>query len=204
MPKARILIVEDERIVAADLEERLVRLGYDVIGVEASGEAAITRARETKPDLVLTDIMLEGESRGEMDGVEVAHQLRQQFQIPVVYLTALSGERLLERAKVTEPYGYIMKPFEERELYVNIEVALYRHRMDQERDRLTRELQEALAEVKILRGLLPICSYCKKIGNDAGHWQSIEAYLKAHAEVQFTHSVCPECFAAQIKSITPP
>jgi hypothetical protein len=123
---ARILVVEDERIVARSLRKQLTALGYDVIAQAPSGEEAIQLTEEFLPDLVLMDISLEGP----MDGVEAAATIRKRFGFPVVYLTAFSNKEILERARVTEPFGYILKPYEERELHVVIEMALYKHRME--------------------------------------------------------------------------
>lgn len=132
----RILVVEDDPIVGLDLQLRLGRMGYDVPSVVASGEEVIASARKTPPDLVLMDINLEGE----MDGVEAADELARQH-VPVVYLTAYSNEQTFERAKITEPYGYLLKPIEERELQTTIEVAIYKHRA-QEASRLAHDQLE--------------------------------------------------------------
>ena len=123
---ARILVVEDERIVARSLRKQLTTLGYEVIATVPSGDEAIRQAGKHRPDLVLMDINLEGP----MDGVEAAATIRQQFRLPVVYVTAYPNEEVLERAKITEPFGYILKPYEDRELHVVIEAALYKHRME--------------------------------------------------------------------------
>ena len=128
MAKAQILIVEDERIVAQDIRVTLVNLGYSVAAVVSSGEAAIEKAEELRPDLVLMDIVL----REDMDGIQAAEQIRTRFDIPVVYLTAYADEKRLERAKLTQPFGYVLKPFNDRELHTNIEMALHRHRMERE------------------------------------------------------------------------
>ena len=125
MKKKQILVVEDERIVADDIKMSLQRLGYDVSGMTSSGEEAVKKAEETHPDLVLMDIVLEGET----DGVEAASAIRFRFDIPVVYLTAYSDRKTLERAKVTEPFGYILKPFKDKDLYTTIEMAIYKHKM---------------------------------------------------------------------------
>ena len=130
MNKGTLLIVEDEEIVAADLAQKLGRLGYRVSGVTPRGEEAVTLARERKPDLVLMDIRL----AGRMDGVEAAEIIRREYDLPVIYLTAHSDRATLERAKLTEPFGYILKPFEELDLDTHIAMALYKHRT--ERDRL--------------------------------------------------------------------
>ncbi|MCK4417132.1 MAG: response regulator [Candidatus Latescibacteria bacterium] len=127
MAEVQILVVEDEGIVAKDIQNTLEKLGYAVPAVAYSGGEAVKKAAETHPDLVLMDIVL----RGDMDGVEAAEQIRSRTNIPVVYLTAYADEKTLQRAKITEPYGYILKPFEERELHVAIEVALYKHKMEE-------------------------------------------------------------------------
>jgi PAS domain S-box-containing protein len=319
MAYAQILVVEDESITAKAIQRRLTGMGYAVPAVTASGEDAIRKAATTRPDLVLMDIVL----KGAMDGVEAADYIRRHFNIPVVYLTAYADEQTLERAKLSEPFGYILKPFEEKELYTTIEMALYKHRMErklhaserwlattlrsigdavittdangaitfmnpmaealtgwrreeglgrhwtvifkivdhttrtlvddpvmqtlregvavgltdhllsakdgtetpiddsaapirddqghptgvvvvfrdiserrraeEERERLILELQEALAKVKTLSGLLPICATCKKIRDDKGYWNQVEAYIQAHSEAQFTHGICPDC-----------
>ena len=127
MTQARILVVEDESIVALDIQDRLESLGYEVPATVASGERAVEQAGALRPDLVLMDIQLQGR----MDGVEAADQIRQRFGIPVIYLTANADHPTVQRAKVTEPFGYVIKPFEERELHTTIEVALYKHRAEQ-------------------------------------------------------------------------
>ena len=126
MAGRKILIVEDEAIVALHEEENLKNMGYTVVGKASSGEEAIRKAEETQPDLVLMDIVL----KGEMDGIETAGQITTRFNIPVVYVTAYGDETTLQRAKLTEPFGYILKPFKERDLHVAIGIALYRHEME--------------------------------------------------------------------------
>lgn len=122
----KILIVEDEAIVALHEEENLKNMGYMVAGKASSGEEAIRKVEETKPDLVLMDIVL----KGEMDGIEAAGQIHARFNIPVIYVTAYGDEKTLQRAKLTEPFGYILKPFKERDLHVAIGIALYKHEME--------------------------------------------------------------------------
>ncbi len=124
MPNSQILVVEDERIVASDIEKRLKRLGYRVLATVASGEEAIEKAHDTEPDLVLMDIVL----KGGMDGISAADKIHALFNIPVIYLTAYADPDTLARVKKSEPYGYLIKPFEERELIAAIEIALERHR----------------------------------------------------------------------------
>jgi len=189
MTQPRILIVEDEAIIAADLERRLTRLGCEVVGRVASGEEAVQLATALKPELVLMDINLQGE----LDGTQTAQRLRNQLQLPVVYLTASSEAAVVKRAKSTEAFGYLLKPLDERLLQITIEMALYKHQMEQERNKLLGELQEALANVKLLSGLLPICAGCKNIRDEEGYWHQVEAYIRDHSEANFSHSVCPRC-----------
>ncbi len=121
----RVLVVEDESVVSKDIQESLKGLGYTVCGTASAGEEAIRKAESLQPDLVLMDIVL----KGDIDGVEAAETIRSRLHVPVIYLTAYSDEHTLNRAKVTEPSGYILKPFDERELHTTIEVAMYRHTM---------------------------------------------------------------------------
>lgn len=123
MVEATILVVEDEHIVARDIQAMLEELGYGV-SIAMTGEEAVAKAAEVSPDLVLMDIVL----KGQMDGVEAAVEIRDRFRIPVIFLTAYADAKTVERAKVTTPYGYILKPFEERELHIAIELALFRYR----------------------------------------------------------------------------
>lgn len=128
MAKTSVLVVEDESIVAKDIQNSLKKLGYSVPSVENSGEDAIDAAGEHRPDLILMDIML----KGEISGIEAAQQIKDRFQIPVIFLTAYADESTLSKAKVTEPYGYIIKPFKEIDLHTSIEMALYKHSKEQE------------------------------------------------------------------------
>ncbi|MEW6220895.1 MAG: response regulator [Thermodesulfobacteriota bacterium] len=319
MEGAEILVVEDEAIIAKHLQKRLQRMGYRVPSLVASGEEAVAVAEASRPDLVLMDIIL----GGAMDGIEAARQIWQRCDIPVIYLTAHTDDNTLERAKETGPFGYITKPFEDKELGITIQMALYKHRMErqlkeregwlsttlrsigdaviatdaqarvsfmnpvaqrltgwslaeaggrplaevlkiidgetgeagecpatrvirdkavvslgyhrlrardgeeipiddsaapiqndqgailgvvivfsditkrrqaeEEREQLIRELQDALAEIKVLKGILPICASCKKIRDDAGYWNQLETYIQKHTDVQFSHGLCHEC-----------
>jgi two-component system cell cycle sensor histidine kinase/response regulator CckA len=121
-----VLVVEDESIVALDISSRLKKLNYYVAAIVSTGESAISRARELQPDIILMDIRL----KGDMDGIDAATQIQTEFNIPVIYLTAYADEATLQRAKITTPYGYLLKPFEERELHTTIEMALYKHQME--------------------------------------------------------------------------
>ncbi|TVR39318.1 MAG: DNA-binding response regulator [Cryomorphaceae bacterium] len=128
MAKTNVLVVEDESIVSKDIQQSLKKLGYNVVGAASTGEKAIELARENMPDIVLMDIML----KGDMNGIEAADQIRGELNIPVIYLTAYADEGTLARAKVTEPCGYIIKPFKEIDIHTSIEMAIYKHKRESE------------------------------------------------------------------------
>lgn len=137
-----IFIVEDEAIVADDIKETLQSLGYTVAGTAKSGESALEKVAQTGPDLVLMDIHL----ASTMDGIETAGEIHTRYGIPVIFLTAYADSALIERAKITEPYGYILKPYDERGLHSAIEMALYKHQMGralQESETTTRMMVNA-------------------------------------------------------------
>jgi PAS domain S-box-containing protein len=142
MNKTTVLIVEDEAIVAADLSGKLGQFGYEVVGIAATGDEAIESACRLKPRIVLMDIWL----KGTMDGIEAAAAIRSQYDVPVIYLTAHSDSATLERAKLSGPFGYILKPFEERELATTIEMALYKHQSDRQLRRAHEELEQRFEE----------------------------------------------------------
>ncbi len=126
MERTKILVVEDEGIVARDIKGTLQNLGYKVSDTVSSGKKAIEKTEEYQPDLILMDIKLQGK----MDGIETAHRIHARYDIPIIYLTAYSDEKMLKRAKITDPFGYILKPFSDRELHSSIEIALHKHEME--------------------------------------------------------------------------
>lgn len=128
MSKINVLVVEDESIVSKDIQQSLKKLGYNVVGASATGEQAIELAKSELPDVVLMDIML----KGNMNGIEAAEGIRKQLSIPIIFLTAYADESTLSKAKITEPYGYILKPFKEIDLHTTIEMAIYKHGKEQE------------------------------------------------------------------------
>lgn len=311
-----IMIVEDESLIALNLKEKLEDLDYSVSSIVNSGENAILQAEVDRPDIILMDIHL----KGEMDGIEAAEIINSSLRIPIIFATAHAEEKYLIRAKLTHPYGYLIKPVQERDLHVTLKMALYASRLDakrrqaeerfralvetssdwiwetdkdgvytyvspkvegllgfkpetvvgktpfdlmpedeasrvmnffqaviadqkpfkdleninqhkdgnlivletsgapffdsdgtfmghrgidrditerkhaeSEKGRLIAELQKALAEIKKLSGLVPICANCKKIRDDKGYWNQIESYIEKYSEAQFSHGVCPDC-----------
>ena len=151
MTSPRIMVVEDEGIVAKSIRGMLKSLGYAVAAVASSGEEAIEKAADTHPDLVLMDIVLEGD----IGGIDAAKQIRARFNIPVVYLTAHADENTLKRAKIAEPYGYILKPFNEGDLHAAVETALYKHKMERKLPPSTEktELGHALKDLVATEGV---------------------------------------------------
>ena len=139
MEKAKVLIVEDDAIIAMDLESRMKQLGYGVTAIVGYGEQAIEKAKEKTPDVVLMDIIL----KGEIDGIETAEEIRNQFGIPVIFITGYADKERLERAKLTYPFGFIIKPFNDKDLEITIEMALYVAKVDAERKQAEKELLQA-------------------------------------------------------------
>ena len=128
MSKINVLVIEDESIVSKDLQHSLTKLGYNVVGAASNGEKAIELAGLKNPNIILMDIML----KGDMNGIEAAEKIKELYSVPIVFLTAYSDESTLSKAKITEPYGYILKPFKEIDLHTTIEMAVYKHGKEQE------------------------------------------------------------------------
>jgi class 3 adenylate cyclase len=148
----KILIAEDENIIAKDISITLERLGYRVLGSVRTGNDAIEKCKELNPDLVLMDIVLEGE----MSGIEAAEIIMTSLTIPVIYLTALADNETLQRAKITEPFGFVLKPFDERSLHSSIELAVYKHKINRQLKEKTRELEEEkVRSNRLLHNIFP-------------------------------------------------
>ena len=128
MSKVKVFVVEDESIVSKDIQNSLIKIGYEVVGSSATGEKAIEDIQNSSPDIILMDIML----KGEINGIETAEIVRNNFSIPIIFLTAYADEDTLQKAKITEPHGYILKPFKEIDLQTSIEMAIYKHQKEQE------------------------------------------------------------------------
>jgi PAS domain S-box-containing protein len=178
MEKARILIVEDEAIIAMELEGQLRSLGYEVTSIVDTGEKAIKKAEEDKPDLILMDIRI----KGEIDGIDTAEIIRNQFGIHVIFSTAYLDQERIERAKITMPFGYVLKPIQERDLRVTIEMALYVSKVDIKREKTEELVKKNEEKFRLLYERAPI-SYqsldengCFIIVNDA--WLNTFGYTR--------------------------
>jgi class 3 adenylate cyclase len=148
----RILIVEDEHIIAQDLSRTLKKFGYEVADIVTSGETVVTRTLELEPNLILMDIKLSGK----LSGIEAASEIKKILDIPIIYITAYADVEMINDAKLTEPFAYIVKPFDEKSLYSSIEIAFYKHEMNKKLLERTAELQEEKHKTDILiHNLLP-------------------------------------------------
>ena len=187
---AKILIVDDTQANIDILFRFLNRQGFKVI-IAHDGQSAIKKAQFIQPDLILLDIMMPG-----IDGFETCQRLQadeQTRKIPVIFMTALSEVRDKVRGFEAGAVDYVTKPLEHLEVLARIKTHLTISRLQQALQRKNTELELALAKVKVLSGLIPICSNCKKIRDDQGFWHRVETYIKEHSDATFTHGLCPEC-----------
>lgn len=178
----KILIVEDEAIVAKDLENMLRSLNYEVCGVAASGEAAVRLAEAARPDLVLMDIVLQGD----MDGIEAAGKIWERLSVPVIYITAYADKTTLSRAKVTEPFGYIIKPFNERDLQTVIEMAFYKSKIDlrlREREAWLATILKSIGDGVIASDEEGRITFMNPLAETLTGWDTDSARLKPLAEI---------------------
>ncbi len=184
---SKILVVEDERITAEDIKSGLECAGYNVPALVSSGEDAIEKAGKLKPDLVLMDIKL----KGKMDGIEAAEQIKYLYNIPVIYLTAYSDEYTVQRAKITEPSGYIIKeetgllrkPFEESELHTAIEITLHRHKMEKDHDILLSEMVKNINDAVIATNADGRIKLMNSLAESLTGWELNDAMDKELKEV---------------------
>lgn len=184
----RALIAEDDALVASVIAAELDKIGVQVAGQASDGRQAVEMAGSLKPDVVLMDIEMP-----EMNGLEAARRIQSLCPTPVVVLTVYEEREMADQAAEAGVGAYLLKPPKARELERAITIARARFADLIEMHRLNTQLQEALAKVKTLHGLLPICSNCKKIRDDQGYWHQIEMYIRAHSDAEFSHGICPEC-----------
>ncbi|MEA5624520.1 ATP-binding protein [Nostoc sp. UHCC 0251] len=182
MGQARILVVEDEVIVARTIASQLRQLGYIVTGTASSGKVAIAKAWETQPELVLMDIIL----KGEMDGIATASKIREQLDVPVIFLTAYGDDHTLERAKITQPFGYIVKPFTIKDLRIAIEIGLLKHQLERElrenRDQLA-TLLNSMSDAVIATNEQGTVTFMNPAAEALTGWQQKEALGNEAAKI---------------------
>lgn len=188
MINANILVVEDEILVAKDIRNRLKKFGYNITGIAASGEEAIKKATDDSPDLVLMDIHL----KGKMDGVEAAQQIYNIFNIPIIYLTANADETTLERAKGTQPFGYILKPFKEKELKTTIEITLSKHTMEKklkQREQWLTTVLKSIGDGVITSDEFGAITFMNPVAEALTGWKQSDAFSKEATQIfNITHA----------------
>jgi len=198
----KILVADDEDTCRQLLADMFAELRWDVV-TAADGDAA-WRILETlegrnAPDLMVLDWMMPG-----LDGIEICRKVRTTPGLELMYIIVLTQrveKEDLAMALTAGANDYIAKPFHPIELESRVRVGERVLRLQRSLDTRVKELEAALAEVKHLRGMLPICSYCKKVRNEDNYWQQVEAYITSHSELELSHSVCPQCFERVMKEI---
>ena len=184
----RVLIAEDDYLNSEMLKGLLEEIWYTVVGEAADGLETVEMTQSLQPDVVLMDIKMP-----DMDGLEATRLIQERCPTPVVVVTAYETPELVEEASAAGVGAYLVKPPSAREMERAITIAIARFDDLMELRRLNAELQDALAKVRTLSGLLPICSSCKKIRDDEGYWNQLEAYIQEHSNAVFSHGLCPGC-----------
>ncbi len=193
----KILIAEDDPVSRRILEATLVNWGYEVLVNLDGRQAWDVLQREDAPSLAILDIMMPG-----MDGLEICRKVRQLPRATPPYLillSAMSGKEQVVRGIRAGANDYLTKPFHREELRVRVGVGVQMLTLQKALAERVAELEEALSQVKQLQGILPICSYCKKVRDDQNYWQKVENYISDHADVQFSHGICPDCYEHVIR-----
>ncbi len=184
----RVLIADDEALICNLIQNELEAIGHQVVGRASDGRQAVEMARDLSPDIVLMDIAMP-----EMDGLEATRQIQEICPMPVVLLTAHDDINLVQRAGEVGAGAYLVKPPYAPDLARAMAIASARFADMAALRHLNGELRKALDEVKTLRGILPVCSSCKKVRDDAGYWQEVEVYIERHSDLEFSHGLCEEC-----------
>ncbi len=192
----RILIVDDSELFRRSTRHILEMLGNEVVGEAEDGRGAITLTRELRPDLILMDIEMP-----HMSGIEAARLIQASHPTPVILLTAYNTADFIREARDAGVAAYLVKPLNPQELQRMMTIARARfedwvalRHLNEELAERNAQLQKALKAIKTLRGLLPICAWCgRRIETEEGTWVSLESYIEAHSEAEFTHGICPTC-----------
>jgi DNA-binding response OmpR family regulator len=193
----KILVAEDDSVTRHLLKISLERWQYEVILATDGTQAMEILLRKDTPKLAILDWLMPG-----MDGVEICRRLRAHpgtRPVYIILLTARSGQEDKIHGLQSGADDYITKPFDREELRARVQVGIRVLELQGALAQRVCELEEALSRVKQLQGLLPICSYCKKIRNDRNYWQQVEGYISDHSQAQFSHGICPECYAMYVQ-----
>jgi CheY-like chemotaxis protein len=186
--KLRVVVAEDDFLVGAEVVRLAESLGCEVLAVARDGAQAVEFVRTLRPDLALLDIQMR-----QMTGLEAARRIRDVHPVPVVVLTAFESPELVREASEAGVGAYLTKPPERGELQRAIAIAVARFADMTALREANLRLQQALDEVRTLSGLLPMCCFCKRIRNDAGYWQAVDAYITTHTNARVSHGFCPDC-----------
>jgi phosphoserine phosphatase RsbU/P len=192
----RVLIADDDPVSLRVLEAFLIRWGYEVRRAGSGSEALEMLAANDAPRLAILDWMMPG-----LDGVEVCRRLRATpsgLPLYLIVLTAKGGSEDVVEGLEAGADDYLTKPFHREELRARIQVGERVLALQSKLSERVRELEAALAKVRTLQGLLPICSYCKRIRNDHNYWEQVEHYIGEHSGAEFSHGICPDCFAQHV------
>ncbi len=192
-----ILLIEDDPVSKTVTETALKKWGYSVTSTESAEDAWEYLDNNAKPDLMIIDWRLPG-----LSGPEFCKQIREHACLKDLYimmLTSSSGQENMLEGLSAGADDYLEKPVDARFLEARVKVGQRIVNLQSDLQHKVEELQDALSNVKELRGLLPICSYCKKIRNDGNYWERLETYLVSHTHAQFSHSICPSCYDSVVK-----
>ena len=198
----RILIAEDDAVTRRILEATLERLGLDVITAhdgDAAWRALETLKGKNAPELAVLDWMMPG-----LEGIEICRRLRATPGFELLYiilLTSRGDKQDLAEGLAAGANDYIAKPFDPGELIARVRVGERMVKLQSSLAARVAELEEAIAHVQRLQGLLPICSHCKKVRNEANYWERVDSYLSSHSDLEFTHGICPDCSEEMMKQI---
>ncbi len=188
----KILIAEDDSITLQKLKHLLTKWQYDVVTARDGSQAWNILQQPETPRLVLVDWEMPG-----MNGLGLCTRARRQLRLTPLHLIMLTGYdsmTMITQGLDAGADDYITKPFDQEELRARVQAGARIVRLEMELAERITELQAALADVKQLRGLLPICCYCKKIRDDKNYWHEVETYISQHSEATFTHGICPKCY----------
>lgn len=194
--RPRVLVVDDEPGIRRMIQTSLTGWGYEVVAASSGEEALAILEPDLAPSLAVLDWTMPG-----MDGLELCRRIRalpKPLKPYLIFVTARARTQDIVTGLTAGADDYIVKPFQRAELHARVRVGERLLELQAMLADRVKELEDALARVKLLHGLLPICSYCKKVRDDRNYWQQVEGYIEEHSEAQFTHGICPECRAKYV------
>jgi len=197
MPFTTVLIADDDKVTLNVLNDVLTRAGYDVI-TATDGEQAWKKLQQSPVQLAVLDWLMPG-----MEGIEICQRAAKEPKLANRYFILLTGKDKTDDLVVGLQSGasdYLRKPFNEAELLARVEVGMRFIKLQKKLAERVEEMERALATVRRLEGLLPICSYCKRIRNEQDYWERVDNYISQHANVRFSHNICPDCYEKHVRT----